>query len=214
MVRKARGRQEEGVYHVIQIAYETTRLFESELDRMSFLGELQRLQKQMNFDLISYCLAEDIGYQLVIRLYGTDLSKAMKSLNIAYAMYKKSENPLFKDRYKSTKIESESELEAVLAQIHCERHANSPWNACCKKMGSHEGDSLCLRTLEDARNWFLDEVEKSGHSWQEIKKDKALRNEWVFELRKLSTLSLKEIGHVFEMSESSICKILRKASNT
>lgn len=213
MARKARGINENGLFHVFQSAYVDSRLFESDADRKAFLSELHRLQDQMNFDLLSYCLAEDFGYQLVLRLYGTDLSKVMKSLNIGYAMYKKSEHPLFKDRYKSKAVE-EDDLEALLNQIHCERVTNAEWSECCRKMANREDCEHCIRTMDEASHWIASQLGEMSLTLEGVKKDKTLRNEWVLKLRKHSTLSLKDIGNVFGISESSVCKVLKKESST
>ena len=118
MARQARQYAQSGLFHIHQRSGSPRKLFENDQDRQAFLAILGNAKARFGFQLYSFCLLSDTDYHLVIDVSGNDLSKIMKSINIAYAMYAKAPGPLFKDRYQSTALETPSEVRAHIDTLH------------------------------------------------------------------------------------------------
>lgn len=209
MPRVARLKQSEGYFYIKQKATEGVDLFRDEADRQHFLYLLRRLEEQQNLRLMAYCLKSDEGYQLVINLQGADLSKAMKSLNISYAMYRKAEKSLFKDRFYSELLASEQEAYETIARMTC-GSVSETWTQYCEVLESSVVCQSCIKTPEEADQWLTKKLEASQIQLSQLSQNKELRNQWILELRKQSTLSLKAIGVVFGgLTESMVCKVIK-----
>ncbi len=214
VARKARQVELEGVYHIRQYGSSSRNLFESEADKYKFLELIKASKNKYGFKLYAYCLENDNAYHLVVYANGSDLSKIMKSLNIAYAMYVKADQPLFKDRYKSILIEDECTFDQICDEIRCNKVTGSCFNSevdiCDQDNPFHSTCKTCLKTTKEALE-KLDQIAlmKSVRT-QDLINDKELRNQLIVDFRKNSILSLKELGELFGgLSESSVCKILK-----
>ena len=234
MARQARQMDPFGIYHVTQFGGNGRNLFLSDADRMGLLEILKKAQAKFRFKLYAYCFLSDNTYHLVMDVNGGDLSKIMKSINISYAMYVKSEEQLFKDRYKSVPLKDGEDIKGIVEKLHQNSMTSTIWNSYCtydllgnikldwvEPLSSiedlpdtHEECKNCIETLEDALA-KLDEILKEKDLQKEmLKKEKDIRNHLIMEFRKNSTLSLKELGIVFGgLSESTICKILNVECN-
>ncbi len=219
MARKARVKDEYGVFVISQDGSNERPLFKNEMDRKKFLEILKRAEKKYQFKLHAYCIGDINHFDLVIDVNGGDVSKIMKSINIAYAMYVKSKNKLFKDRYKSVLLVNDKELNNVLADIRSRKSEKEYWRICYdisqKDNFIHnayfEDCDNCINCYEIAERKLdtIAELEQSTRAL--LIKDKEKRNELIKVFRKNTTLSMKEIGKLFgDISESSVCKILNK----
>lgn len=130
MARKARAAEVYGLYHIYQSGSSQRALFESHLDRQKFLEILSKARLKFGFKLYAYCIKNPDQYHLIIDTNGTDLSKLMKSINIAYAMYAKCDGKLFKDRYKSQIIETPETLKTIMEKLHKDTPTNE-YNSYC-----------------------------------------------------------------------------------
>ncbi len=215
MARKARGATPEGVYHIQQRSTELRSLFESDDERMKFLQLLKETKQKYGIKLYAYCLEDPNTYHIIIHANGSDLSKLMKSLNIAYAMYVGFDGPLFKDRYKSHLIDSACTYEAVRSDVvNSKNEKMSCFNSdplYCDD--ENPFDAICMPCLKTRDEAYL-KLEKLASSHQmtvdEMLGNKEIRNDLIIEFRKSSLLSLKELGLLFGgLSESSVSKILK-----
>jgi len=130
MARQARDKTTFGTYYIHQHSNATRHLFKDDKDREKFLSILEKTKSKFDFKLYAYCLKDSDAYHLILFDNGGDISKIMKSINISYAMYAKSDQPLFKDRYKSTRL---NDLQAFTntTQALKESSGSSPWNGYC-----------------------------------------------------------------------------------
>lgn len=238
MARTARLKETYGIYYIYQASSAERPLFGSDEDRSYFLEILKRAQKKFEFKLYAYCMLSPNAYHLVLDPNGSDLSSIMKSINIGYAMYVKCEHPLFRDRYKSTPLTSDEQVQNQIRSIHQQR--SSVYNSYCHydlkhplpldwisplTKESYGGTSLtggdqkvqdlscqnCITTFDDAESLLIRIAKEDGKTATELLKDKACRNQLIKDFRRQSTLSLKELGALFGgLSESSVCKILNK----
>ncbi|MBF4692940.1 transposase [Fusibacter ferrireducens] len=130
MARKARDAEVYGLYHIYQLGNQNRKLFESHADRQKFLEILSKARKRFGFKLYAYCIKTSDQYHLIVDTNGSDLSKVMKSINIAYAMYAKCDGKLFRDRYKSEVIETPEALNRIMEALHKET-PNNEYNSYC-----------------------------------------------------------------------------------
>lgn len=216
MARKAREAVSDGVYHVIQNGNTTRRLFETDVDRQIFLELLLDTKEKYNFKLYAYCLENDNTYHLLLHVNGGDLAKIMKSINIAYAMYVKIPHKLFKDRYKSIRIETACDFEKVKDSVVCGRIEGSCFNTestVCdveNPFDQNENCTECIKEIEEAIKVLADIASSENTCVQSMLRDKDKRNALIKYFRKHSLLSLKDLGNLMGgLSESMVCKILK-----
>lgn len=223
MARKARVQDINGIYYIHQCSAEGQQLFTGAEDRQKFMEILHRTRNNFAFSVEAFCLASDSAYHLVLQLQGSDISKIMKSLNIAYTIAIGHEGRLFRDRYKSRLIQEGLELQQVIAEIR-EQWDSSPWKAYCSMRDapaqhteadkSGAGCTTCIRTVDEAEARLKAIASAEGIAVSDLLKNKVLRNVVIRQYRKQSTLSLKALGQVFGgLSESSLCKILNNCSD-
>ncbi len=215
MSRKARIKDVYGTFYIYQRANDI--LFRTDCDRKRFLNILQQAQKKLNFLLYAYCITSPYEYHLVLNVNGGDLSNIMKCINITYAMQVNCDSKLFKDRYKSKLLDSETEILTQIENIH-NKYQNNIWNSYCVHNGLspinvNEFNDIncphCLKNIEEAKKELLNYASENNLTLNEVLTNKPLRNQLIHEFRKNSTLSLKELGEVFGgLSESAVCKIL------
>ena len=230
MARQARIKDPHGTFHITQSGGSGRVLFEKDEDRRHFLEILRRAQSKFQFKLYAYCLLTDNSYHLVMDLNGADMSKVMKSINIGYAMYLDTKEPLFKDRYKSTLLKDTEDTEKVIQKLHergKEERNSSFFNSYCifdsssplmldwvsplaSRIGAETEECRnCIETVDEAEMKLIEVTRERGITLSELFKEKEIRNDLILKFRKSSTLSLKELGKLFGgLSESSICKIL------
>ncbi len=224
MARKARIKNDFGVFYISQKSGTTRHIFECDNDREQFLTILEQSQKKFQFKLYAFCIQSPDEYHLVMDVNGGDLSKIMKTINISYAMYAKCNDKLYKDRFKSKVLESESEIVEIVNSIHKRYKNQSLWNSFCTYNGliplkiilqhnlpTKNNCQDCIRTILEAKDKLSTIALRENKSINDIFKDKNYRNQLICDFRKHSTLSLKDLGKVFGgLSESTICKILNQ----
>lgn len=227
MPRTAREKSSYGVFYVHQKSNPKGVLFRDDADRKNFLDVIIKAQKKFGFMLYGYCLLASDEYHLILDVNGGDLSNIMKSINIRYAMYAKSELPLFKDRYKSQHLKNIRDINQRILEInksgssefnsYCHYDKSSPidlkWIAPIQEEAENDITQckVCLEKLEDAECYLISLAKEGGMTVEELLCDKSCRNETMKHIRQKSTLSLKEIGILFGgLSESAVSKILNK----
>ena len=228
MARKARVKDPYGTFHITQSSGPHRKLFETMEERQAFLEILRRCQIKFQFKLYAYCLLSDQDYHLVINPSGGDLSKIMKSINIAYAMHLDTKEPLFKDRFKSEKMGDLEEAQSFISKLHAPGKNSSIYNSYCvydsknplkldwvSQLSLANSEPLeganpdNISSLEEASKKLNHITLEKELTLEELFKNKDLRNELIITFRKNSNLSLKELGILFgDLSESTICKIL------
>ncbi len=224
MARKARGATPEGVYHIQQSSTDRRNLFESDADRMKFLELLKEAKQKYGIKLYAYCLEEPNAYHIIIHANGSDLSKLMKSLNIAYAIYVGFDGPLFKDRYKSKLIDSVCTFESIKSEVIYSKNKGTITNDTGSTRSCFNSDPMncddenpfeaicmpCLKTKDEAYAKLEKRAQSQNVTIDALLKNKRTRNDLILEYRKASLLTLKELGDLFGgLSESTVSKILK-----
>jgi len=219
MPRSARIKNEFGIFHIEQHGGLCRKLFENDLDREKFISILEKTKNKFNYILHGYCLLDSNNYDLIIDVNGGDLSKIMKSINIAYAMYAKCDGKLFSDRYKSKLLDTEEELKLTKQMIKNNKAkllSTDCFNMCFDEIEPIQLESLdlddcdnCIKCITTASGKLSMIAKSKGLSVDDLINNKEVRNRLIKSFRKSSTLSLKSLGQLFGgLSESSISKIL------
>lgn len=223
MARKARIKSEFGIFHITQQGGNCRNLFTNDDERSKLVDIINRSKKKFGFILHGFCLISDNSYDLIIDVNGGDLSKIMKSINIAYAMYAKCEGKLFTDRYKSKPLNTQEELDTLKSRLRQRKATLSPescFNICVDTFDfvnlentlldiNFEDCNGCLTCMENALTKLQEFAKVNGITINELKSDKNLRNQLIKIFRQHSTLSLKSLGELFGgLSESSVSKII------
>lgn len=227
MPRQARERDLFGTYHVSQQAREGRMIFRNAEQRESFLDILQNSLQQYPCELLGYCLIERTQYHLVLRFNGCDISQFMASLNIRYTAAV-NESGMFRGRYRSELLSSEDSLDSLLTRLEQRGREAEMWNSYCKQdrlqgrtaqlgipddpaFPADQTQVLCIETAAALREWLQTELTKRGRSLGDLETDKELRNTWICEARRSSSLTQRQIGDAFGgLSESMISKILKQ----
>lgn len=229
MARKAREKSSYATYLISNYSGPVRDIFKSDADREKFLEILCSIKKKFSIKVYYVDISSKDSYTLIIYDNGSDISKVMKSITISYSMYAKCDGKLFKDRYKSELIGSPLELETKmlsLSEVKTDYKFSSldiiirdpidreiefkvlPGDdiKSCERIIPCSDESQCISSVEEAVVY----LGHTGLSPETIKRDKKLRDEKICELRRRSTLSLRDIGNLFGISESSVCKIISK----
>lgn len=217
MARTARVKESYGTYYVTQQSSGCRPLFENDDDRQYFIDILQKTVNTFNCRILDYCAQDNHRYHLIIDVNGSDLSKIMKSINIPYGMHAVCEGKLFKDRYKSQPIPNDETLKAIRLNIREKVRKGGGFSSFCVSEitpceEAHPSSCTdCIQTMDEAYDFLTTEATSNGVTVEALLKDKTLRNVLIKDLRRSSTLSLKNIGQVFGgISESSVSKIVKQ----
>lgn len=142
MPRKARGKSESGIYHIILRGQNRQTIFEDDEDREKFLQTLETCKNKSGFKIYGYCL---MGNHIHLLLHEMDeeLGIMMRRLGASYVYwynwkYKRCGH-LFQDRFKSEAVETDAYFLTVLRYIHlntvkvglAEKMFDYKWNSYC-----------------------------------------------------------------------------------
>lgn len=212
MPREGRIRKDYGAYHIIQKSAKGRKLFESAEDREKFLEIIERSKGKNAFLVHSICLGSDESYEMIIDTNGCNISNIMKEINIAYSIYKGASGCLFTDRFRSTLFDDSDlaglnmAVDEMRSRKTCRPLFLDETRTFYEKQKSSCECRIC--SVEEGMKKTEEELSKDGLSIRDLKKDRDRRDRMIRKMRCCSTLSLKEIGQVFGLGESSISKII------
>jgi REP element-mobilizing transposase RayT len=209
MPRHARLKEENCYYYVQQCGKTDLEIFKTKKLKLLFLTILEEVKAKYNIKIYGISINKN-GYCLYLHNQGSDISKIMKSINISFAMQYKSFNltgDIFKDRYKSDII-SEKLLKELIKKLPSCVYVKQGLINSVDDLPECEG--ICIKTSEKAKKYLDKRLIETSTSYDEMLKTKALRNKYIKELRTCSVISLKELGTLFNISESGISRILSR----
>ncbi|MFH1714842.1 MAG: transposase [Elusimicrobiota bacterium] len=121
MTRPLRIEYNGAYYHIIVRGHRKESIFYTDIDRITFLKNLQETKDKYSLEIYAFVLMDN-HYHLLLETKKGELSKAMHNLNTSYANWFKKKNNLvgsiFQGRYKGILIEDEKYMLAVSAYIH------------------------------------------------------------------------------------------------
>lgn len=220
MPRIARNKISSSVFLVIQKS--NLKLFRDDFDRKQFLALLKETKSKYQFACYGFSLCDDFQFGLIIHVKHQSISKIMQSLMIAYAKYYNSAEKLYKERYKSYPIQSQSDMNKAFDQLH---QTDSPYASLCYYRGTRE-DSIQLIDYYSNQTFDVkpitkleipDKIQalcKDNHCTKEdIKANKELRNQCILEIYRETGCSLKELATLFDITPSMVSKIIKSEAN-
>lgn len=211
MPRKAREKKLFSIYLIKQCGPKSHTIFKSQNDRKLFINTLKKTKLKYNFKLYGVSIGPN-NYEILLYDNGNDISKIMKSLNISFVMQyqcsRESCSNIFKSRYKSEIVNS-YEVQTILNEMDLCLYLDK--NIIDLPDISNDSSRLCIDCYKKAEDKLKELIILEDISFEEMLKKKELRNQLIQGFRKNTTLSLIEIGKLFDgLSESAICKILNK----
>jgi len=225
LARQARNSQNSSIYSIIQKTSEEC--FRDDKDRNIFLDILKNTQNKYGFQCYAYCLLHNHSFKLIIDTKGSSISQIMQSISISYALYRKSDNKLFTQRFHSKPLSGIDDIIREIATVNQE--TTSIYNSYCiynpdiqhqidwLKPINHQDieilpskkDFVDRRTLQDDLLFWLNEKQLTLES---IKKDKTIRNQTIRLFYKQNRCTLNQLGWLFGLTESSVSKIVNEKS--
>jgi len=121
MPRQARTISNSGVYHIMIRGINKEQIFKNETYKIKLKEIIKEIIEEVEFYVIAYCIIDN-HMHLLIKAEENELTKAMKKLNVKYAMYynysEKRYGHVFQDRFKSEAVEDDEYMLGVLRYIH------------------------------------------------------------------------------------------------
>lgn len=164
MARKARGRSQTGIYHVMLRGVNYQQIFEHGNDYRKFiliLRDMVSLRDEHKRPLpprcvlFSYCLMPD-HVHLLIKEEGEIIAEVVKKIALRYAIYYNNKyqhcGHLFQNRFKSEPVNDEAYFLTLLRHIHqnpvagnlCRRVKDYAWSSWCEYIStSHRMIAIC-----------------------------------------------------------------------
>ena len=121
MARPLRIQYPDAWYHVMNRGRSRVQIYHEPEDYFTFVELLREASAMWKVRIAAYCLMSN-HYHLLVQTPGANLSRFMRHLNGIYTQYfnrsYKSDGPLFRGRYKSIVVESDSYLLELVRYIH------------------------------------------------------------------------------------------------
>jgi len=140
MPRYARKRSGSKVYHVMLRGINRMPIFLDNDDRKRFLETIDRMKKEGEYEIYTYCLMNN-HIHLLLKEGEDTIQKSLKRIGVSYAYYFNKKyhriGHVFQDRFRSETIEDDRYLLAAARYIHnnpvkagiVERVRDYPWSS-------------------------------------------------------------------------------------
>lgn len=218
MARVARKNDSCSIQSVTQRSKQS--LFQNDKDRDALLEILKQAQRKFNFTCYAYCLLDDHAFHLILDTHGLNISTVLQSISVAYAKYRGVKGKMFAGRFVSRSLHNTEELQTEIATI--QKKVESPYNSYCfRDVTKVDGLNVQLdlsqtiyseviapMDIDQARDRLKQWAEENQCDCDGLVKDKQLRNQCIRSFRKTNNISLKILGELFSISESSVSKII------
>jgi REP element-mobilizing transposase RayT len=121
MPRQARIQSSTDYYHIMMRGNNRESIFNEDKQKRYFLESLKMQNEDQLIEIVAYCLMDN-HVHIIVKANILDLAKAIKSINIKYAMNFNQKldrvGHVFQDRFKSEAIEDDKYLLQVIRYIH------------------------------------------------------------------------------------------------
>ena len=221
MARQARNRQTADLLLLTQKT--TAVLFRDDADRQVFLAGVKAAQERFGVQVVALCCSQVQEYALIIKRNGQPSSRIMQAINIPYALYRSDIGRLFVSRFKSTEIIDDAHLVETIRRLSsvsgndlqcCLMETGKPALAWMKPVNRQllfEAPLPMVRPDEAQRQTLLSQwLAENACDETTLYRDKAKRNACIRRLRQSTALTLQDLALMFDLTESSLSKILKK----
>ncbi len=189
MPRQARIESPTDYYHIMMRGNNRENIFNKDEQKRFFLDSLKKQEEDQLIDIAAYCVMDN-HVHIVVKAEPLGLAKAIKSINIKYAMKFNQQRDrighVFQDRYKSEAVKDDKYLLQVIRYVH-----NNPVKAkMVKSLGDYNWSSyneyisentiiksqqkqFILGYFSNNINQFIEfHKQKDNNEYLEIKEDK------------------------------------------
>ena len=188
MSRQARIQSPTDYYHVMMRGNNRESIFSKDEQKRFFLESLKMQDEDRLIDIVAYCIMDN-HVHIVVKANVFDLAKAIKRINIKYAMNFNQKRDrighVFQDRFKSEAIEDDKYLIQVIRYIHnnpvAAKMAKSPrdyhwssYNEYINKniiIGSQQKDFVLEYFSSNLEQFQEFHKQKDNNEYLEIKED-------------------------------------------
>ena len=220
MPRKPRNYEHTLFFHVITQGIDKKYIFEKSEDIKYYIKTMYQLKQTQEIDIISYCIMNNHAHILIKTENIEELSKYMQRLNTKYGKYyNKKYNRVgyvFRDRYKSEGIYSESHLYNCIKYIYdnpvkagiCIKAEEYPYSNY-KKIKSKSNEKYAFIDVDETKEeickniihkfLMMNEIEK-----EELKDDKIKLKKLIILLKEEYKISLRKISEELGINREKI----------
>lgn len=225
MARKARNTSTSDLLSIKQSSH--IRLFRDDKDREMLLKIIKQAKDKFGFICYAYCLLDDHTFRIIMDTQGRSVSTILQSICISYAAYRQPKGKLFAGRFQSKSLLNRDEL--ILEINSIQKRTDNSFNSYCFCIDNQPDTPILTinldttnvnigiiqptTNLEEAKTKLNTWVTENGCSYAEIMRNKKTRNRCIVELRRTTNCSLKLIGDLFSIGESTVSKILRNVEH-
>lgn len=121
MSRVARKRSQMGIHHILVLGPRGQRIFDTDVKKQRYLETVQKYHYEGKVKLYAYCVLDNSAHLLIEEMEDT-VSRFMRRVGISYVHWYnreyEREGPLFRERYTSNPVESETECIKIIRFIH------------------------------------------------------------------------------------------------
>jgi putative transposase len=180
MPRQARKISPTDYYHVMLRGNNREKIFMDEDNKSYFMELLINVKKEFYIEIAAYCIMDN-HIHIVISGNINDLSKAIKIINIKYAVkFNKETNRIghvFQDRYKSEVISNNIYLLQVIRYVHnnpvkakiVDSPEEYPWSSCREFFGYCKPKAVNQKQIDFIMEFFFNKIDllKSFHQQED-----------------------------------------------
>lgn len=120
--REARKYEDSSFFHVIVQGINKEYIFKEEIFKNKYLEHINKFSKELNINIIAYCIMDNHAHILIMSKDIVNLSKFMQKTNSMYAKYynylKERVGYVFKDRFLSEPIDNKRYFIKCIKYIH------------------------------------------------------------------------------------------------
>lgn len=210
-------------FHVITQGINKSYIFEESVDIKYYIKKMYELNKKYNIKIISYCVMNNHTHFLLHTEEIKNLSNYMHDLNTAYACYYnkkyKRKGYVFRDRYKSEGIYSESHLYNCINYIYnnpvkagiCIKPEEYPYSNYKKIENKNIDDVYMFMDVdEDEKNAgkiISDFLIEHKYSLKELVNDRKELYRLILILKRDYGVSLRKISDLINVNREKVRKI-------
>ncbi|MFZ7133092.1 MAG: transposase [Eubacteriales bacterium] len=209
MPRAARKISSTGIYHIMIRGIDRTDIFRDEDDKDKFIEILEKVKKEMDFELYGYCLMDNHAH-FIIKENEVSISLIMKKICGTYGGWHNYRHHrvghLFQDRFKSECIESNAYFIAVLKYIltnplkvrmvdNLKEYKWSSYQEYIKKENITDTEyflGMLNENKKKAQKYFVEELNKDEVTVVNLTVDNIRRSDK--EAEKIIAVELNELG--------------------
>lgn len=188
MARKARIQSPTNYYHIMARGNNREYIFTNPDHKTYYLEVLNEQAEDSLIEIAAYCIMDN-HVHMVIEADMLNLTKAMKSINIKFAMRINKQNNrvghVFQDRYKSEAIYNDSHLQQIVRYVHnnpikakisktLDQYKWSSYNEYINKneiINENQKDFILNYYNNDIKNFIKFHKEVDYNEYLEIKED-------------------------------------------